>query len=256
MGRDPLHDAQIKLARADRHLAEFLGTVEAYFASGPLSLTQGLDADASHWVVKAKIESELPADAGAIVGDIAHNIRSALDGLVWELARLQTKKPGRTQFPIFTKPRAFKKGAHRMIGNLAPEHAAFLERLQPYRSDNLYSDPLFILNRLSNVDKHRHLHLATTALAGASLRIDNFEGYSVGGMALSFGSFRDGDELARLDVYDNGSSANPSINVSINGAFDLAVEDDGSDLSVAGGLVYAREFAGDIVDWFAPVFHP
>src|SRR5208283_1885052 len=38
---------------------------------------------------------------GVLVGEIAHNLRSALDGLVYQLARLETDTPApNTQFPI------------------------------------------------------------------------------------------------------------------------------------------------------------
>lgn len=109
------------------------------------------------------------------------------------------------------------------------------------------------MNRLSNVDKHRHIHLAETALTGASLRITQFQGLGIGGMTLTFGSFTDGSELARIDVYPSGDEE-PLLNVEIQGAFDLAVDDDGNQLSVWAGLVIARGYAGDIVDWFSPVF--
>jgi hypothetical protein len=257
MTTSPLRDARLKLERADRHLAEFRSVFARYFDSRPLTLTQGLDAAASQWVVRAKIEREFPDEAGTVVGDIAHNIRSSLDALVWELARLQTATPGRTtQFPIFTRATDFRTtGRRRMIADLASEHADFIERLQPYHAEDVYADPLFILNRLSNVDKHRHIHLAETALTGASLRITGFQGgIGLGGMTLSFGSIRDGAELARIDVHSDATGDTPSMNVEIQGAFDLAVDDEGSQLSVAAGLEYAREFTGDIVDWFSPVF--
>jgi hypothetical protein len=204
MNAHALAGVGLKLQRADRHLAEFRNVVSDYFASRPLALTQGLDAEASQWVVYAKLDRELPAEVGTVVGDIAHNLRSALDGLVWQLARLQTEEPGRTQFPIFRDSDAFARDGRRMIKDLADEHAAFIERLQPYHRDDIYTDPLFILNRLSNVDKHRHIHLAETALTGASLRITEFQGYGIGGMTLSFGSITDGGELARIDVYRHG----------------------------------------------------
>lgn len=89
-------------------------------------------------VVGAKIDHDLPGEAGAVVGDIAHNVRSALDGLVWELARLHTgRDPGCTQFPIFREPAGFEHDGRRMVRDLAVEHADFIERLQPYHEGDL-----------------------------------------------------------------------------------------------------------------------
>jgi 8-oxo-dGTP pyrophosphatase MutT (NUDIX family) len=48
-----------------------------------------------------------PLDWGVEIGEIAHNLRSALDGLVYQLALPTTKAPaGNAQFPIFLGGRA------------------------------------------------------------------------------------------------------------------------------------------------------
>jgi len=123
-------------------------------------------------VVSVRIAAEPPADIGAVVGHAAHNLRSALDEMAWQLALLTTKTPyHRTQFPIFTDAQAYSNGGQRMIRDLLPEHARFIETLQPYNDAEPKQTILHILNRLSNVDKHRQLHLANTALLGADHRL-------------------------------------------------------------------------------------
>lgn len=47
--RDALAGVRLKLERADRHLKEFRHIVGNYFDARPLSLTQGLDEEASQW---------------------------------------------------------------------------------------------------------------------------------------------------------------------------------------------------------------
>lgn len=82
---------------------------------------------------------------GVYIGEIAHNFRSALNHLVYQLALLQHDpetvagpKGKRLQFPIFLvrdgpdKNRTFEGQRKRMIGLLRPEHQARIERLQPY----------------------------------------------------------------------------------------------------------------------------
>jgi hypothetical protein len=120
---------------------------------------------------------------GVQIGEIAHNLRSALDGLVYQLAYLRTtpKAPERTQFPIFrsrhdrktVKGRqinGFHPGSDRHIRLLAPIHQTRLERLQPYRRGRGGGkNPLWLLNELSNSDKHRLIEVAGTKWGGGPI---------------------------------------------------------------------------------------
>lgn len=56
------------------------------------------------YAYRARVNIVPDLDWGVSIGEIAHNLRSALDGLVWQLALLKTKgkaPAGNTQFPIF-----------------------------------------------------------------------------------------------------------------------------------------------------------
>lgn len=106
---------------------------------------------------------------GITIGEIAHNLRSALDGLVYQLAYLNTapNAPTGTQFPIFLTGRTsrkssgkttsnFDRGGRRYIRSLRPDHQAYIERLQPYkRGRGGQSNPLWLLSQINNADKHR-----------------------------------------------------------------------------------------------------
>ena len=250
---DPLRGVRVKLDNADRHLLALDAAIGTYLASQPIYLDGHHDAAASKWVVTVRVREEPPAEIGAIVGDVAHNLRSALDQLTWQLALLTTDSVyDRTQFPIVAEQDDYPRVAARQLQSLRPEHVAFVERLQPYHGDDRTADPLYLLNRLSNVDKHRQLHLANTGLYGASIRIGDFQGYAIGGISIEFGLFTDGSTIALIDVYDDQSGREPYMNVGIDGAFDLGAEVDGEELSVFAGLYVAREFVGDVVDWFEP----
>ncbi len=106
-----------------------------------------------------------------LIGDALQNFRSALDYLVYQLAILYTngnvQTPDAVQFPIAdSKPQfmsaAFTKGRAR-LGEIHPDHAALIERLQPYhgryivRINGAVCDPLMFLRDASNADKHRLL---------------------------------------------------------------------------------------------------
>ena len=247
---------QLKLDRADRHIAELERELDSYYATRPIYLEGSFDAATSQWVTIVRVTREPPAELGPIIGDIAHNLRSALDQVTWQLARLATPDPyERTQFPILTVDGDWERVGARMVQSLRSEHAAFIELLQPYHDDEPKQTLLYALSRLSNVDKHREVHFANSALMGASLGVRMLGG-EVGMKAihLAFGEFSDRSEVARIDLMLGKINAPPQLEVELEGAFDLAVtDDDGTQLSVYAGLYATREFVGDLVDWLAPL---
>lgn len=90
------------------------------------------------------------------VSEFVHHARSALDYVVYALARRDSGKnfrpeKDRTQFPINESPEEFAGKGKGMLKHLTPEHITMIEQFQPYKG--FYALPL--LNRLSNVDKHR-----------------------------------------------------------------------------------------------------
>lgn len=118
-------------------------------------------------------------DVAIVAGECLFNIRSALDHLVYQLhvrhyrGRVPAKIEQASAFPILDKPR-IRKGRRvptsewREIGTLAARQRTTIEFLQPYnRRDDRYESvrrALSTVNRLCNVDKHRHLHVVTASV--------------------------------------------------------------------------------------------
>jgi hypothetical protein len=118
---------------------------------------------------------------GLMIGDGVHNLRSALDHLVWQLACHNTGGPDlpgvsepeqrQVQFPIVdsptpaerANPRTFRevnpRGNPGPLKHVHPEHRAIIYEHQPFgsRFDMSHGTihPLIMLRRLSNTDKHR-----------------------------------------------------------------------------------------------------
>jgi hypothetical protein len=114
------------------------------------------------------------------VGDCIHNLRSALDHLICQLATRAGNPTACewTNFPIFLKDdAAFQKAINRLVAVLPSGAEAELHRAQPHqrRPHDAESDPLFLLSKLDNIDKHRFLLAVDPkfAEAFATLRIGN-----------------------------------------------------------------------------------
>lgn len=134
-------------------------------------------------VWRVRVHSEPVVEWGVWIGEIAHNLRSALDQLVWQLALLKTNTPARNaQFPIFSVGKTTRKRSNgqliahfentrnskgrlvlgdgrQMIRDLSPEHQAMIERFQPYKRGGSGGhgrhNLLYLLSEINNADKHR-----------------------------------------------------------------------------------------------------
>jgi hypothetical protein len=148
---------------------------------------EALEAEVRHWLnensptVQTKFDPQSgmntvwvegpirkpPIHFGLIVGDCLHNLRSALDNLVYELAVKHNGAPLddeivlRPMFLIEEKREDFKNRKWRPK-YITPEAQAIIEQMQPYNQTNVAIDRkhLRVLNELSNMDKHRVPHVA------------------------------------------------------------------------------------------------
>lgn len=106
---------------------------------------------------------------GAIIGEIVHDYRSALDNLVWQLVILNGGKPDDGHsFPLRgEEPLDFRaemrrewkdrrgRSRHGPLFGLSDQAVAIIEACQPYKGQNFLL--LGRLHDLWNTDKHRHL---------------------------------------------------------------------------------------------------
>jgi hypothetical protein len=128
----------------------------------------------SPWKMEVK-EHPLFETFPVIVGEAVQSMRSALDYLVYELAGhagASGRAQRRTQFPISTNGlRYFERGRHQ-VRPLRGEHRRRIRKLQPYQAKaNAVSQPLAILNRLSNTDKHRLLLTVINQMGAISFNL-------------------------------------------------------------------------------------
>ncbi len=135
-----------------------------------------------------------------LIGDVVHNLRSALDSLAFALATAFTtplpEKFARTsEFPIFGdedgqgragtgraqfnrrdgQGRPARGSGLAKIQGWHPSAQAAVEQLQPYqRGLDFRADPLWVVHELDRLDKHRLLHTVVAGFAGSLWDIQNF----------------------------------------------------------------------------------
>lgn len=203
---DPLRDAWIKHNRALEHLQSLNEACESYVERDPRPYWVEVHYEALPSCHIASFRYTKPPEArlGAIVGDIVHNLRSALDVSAWQLA-LQNDadaaqgNPRRVAFPLTTSEEAFS--GHGALGLFSERGREVLERLQPYECpdrDDLQA--LRWLNAMSNADKHRVTTTAFGAVDLATVRFRTNVPLKAVGLILYGDEIKAGAPIARIEV--------------------------------------------------------
>ncbi len=162
-----------KIERAHHHLAELRESLEDALDASGERFSSEFDPQTGQQVYRAHGLPKIGPQWSLMVGDVLHNLRSALDHLAWQLVILDGGEPGvQTQFPVRETP--FNKSGDLTATQLNPpvNDARILDALeasQPYRGADgspaqVDRNPLWLLHRLNIIDKHRLLLVVVCAL--------------------------------------------------------------------------------------------
>jgi hypothetical protein len=158
---------QLKLGRAAEHLDSIRQLTNEWEKAELYETVQEPDDESDdefEWIrFVARVGGPpLPADEMATrLGDCLQNYRSVLDHLIWELSVLASgsppPQPRRISFPAYDDAAKFsRQGLHAVANDAADE----VERMQPYHDGaKAHENPLWLLCELSNIDKHRTIHV-------------------------------------------------------------------------------------------------
>jgi hypothetical protein len=143
-----------KVDRADEHLRELHQLLDAHMRRPDLIVgTIGYDPDTYRYYPRYRVQG-VPHKALVVAGDVIHNLRSALDHVIWQLVLANGGTPTRqTDFPIHLKRKPV-----RIVGGVSPTTQRLVEAVQPFNAETWEQPttlPLAKLQHISNVDKHR-----------------------------------------------------------------------------------------------------
>lgn len=169
-----LSAVNLKLNRASEHIETFRLDLEAFLERDPAPFdfrteeTPGVDKSLEYSLY-AVVRGQPPPELALPVGDAIQTMRTALEYLAYELSSPRARKSGQTSFPIFSDECEFKVRGVPRIASIKGDERTLIERVQPYAATKVPSnDPLAILRRLSNLDKHQLLVPMITALSPRS----------------------------------------------------------------------------------------
>lgn len=237
-----------------------------------IRVRQHIDLEASELVAIVEDLPIIPEEAPLLSAEVAYNLRSALNYLVGELARIDTRSDPeadkRQAFPIVTAPAQWPADTvqNRDLRELSKRHRAMIERLQPFhpRGDRLGKPhPLAVLQALTNDDKYRRRSRLYQRLAyigplvgverpGYHCRVDLAKLEAIPQEqweAMLFRELEAGAELFRLPLIIDGAS--PEFSVDIEALTYVAM---GAGVSLVQSLSGIAAMVAAILRDFQPEF--
>jgi hypothetical protein len=225
-----------KMRRARLHFRAIERSIRRFNASDANSVVNDFHTEPGYLVVRALSRRQPSQYLSQLIGDWLYNIRATLDYAACELARLNEQPiDDQVEFPIFLERDDFwnphngrlSRGASRRIGKLHPIHQAIVESQQPFhgRHGTPEDDPLWLLYRLSNFDRHQFVHLTSVVTNASAQEFTppevraRFELVSV-----SHGTFSRQAEVARWRILPG-----PDVDVHVESSvrFDIGFDDGG-----------------------------
>ena len=160
-----------RLEWAEAARQSFRTEVRAFFEGHPHRVSFAWDLErVDNFVAFLEPPETFPDHWGILLGDMFHNVRSALDNLAWLLATKSAGEPAfpldrdwrKVTFPIHSQQNSFS--SMRGMGGkfFRSRDWTYFETLQPFNPgrDNRI---LGVLSEMNNADKHRALHVVTAA---------------------------------------------------------------------------------------------
>lgn len=167
------HSPRLKVSRAKYHLDEFRSACSAFAETQPYELFDEIDQATGEYVHRIRILRDIPGELSTIVGDVVHNLRSALDQTVCALVRENRRQVSKSNaFPVAPNAAKFEEACVGRLKNVSEKAANYIRQLKPYQGG---TTELWVLSELDNMDKHNEIvpvaagHLEPRVQVGLSM---------------------------------------------------------------------------------------
>jgi hypothetical protein len=159
---------RLKVQRAEKHHRDLAEAIKRYLESHPYKVVTKDNPEAGRRDLIFRVGEEIPASLSLLSGDVVHNLRSALDHLMWQLVHANGGEPSyKTEFPVGRSETHFEAIRARKTEGISESALDVLNSLKPYKGG---SEAFWRIHQLDVVDKHRLM--LTVAATSADLIID------------------------------------------------------------------------------------
>jgi hypothetical protein len=231
-----LDGAWEKVNRTHGQFKALQNEIQAFIETRPYRITFDADVETGYQIVRVQLQPIPQAIKwGVQIGEIVHNLRSALEHVVWQATEANGNVPVErvTGFPMCTTRDDFlangRGKGQPMIRSVSDPVRALIDRLQPFHQRETGDKPeahvLYVLNELWNIDKHRLLHLCSTLADITELDIQKEGRIQIEDVQLRDpGRIKNETEIARYRVvHDLPIKGAVKVNAKI--AYDVALDE-------------------------------
>lgn len=247
---EKIESVRVKVERAKQHLRELETARDGFIAATPYAIQSKFNPQTGYdEFFVTNIESP-PDEISTIVGDVIHNLRSALDYLAYQLVLVNGAEPtSQTCFPIYDNASKYNSGRIGKLRGMAQSAINAIDDIEPYLGGE---DALYYLHKLDIADKHHALLFTITCVTKISLRISG--GLSQPGSRIpGFAAPKFGKPLKEGDVF---FICEPGAYGDADFTFDIALteQDVIEGKSLVGLLQYMIDKVDNLIVSFKPFF--
>ncbi len=195
---------RVKVERARKHLRDLELARDNFINSKPYRLERESNLGTGYNIYRVFDIQTPSAEIGLIVGDVIHNLRSALDHLTYQLVLLNGASPTKqTAFPVFDDAKKYTTGVAGKVKGIAQSAIDAIDASEPYQGAK--GAGFWVLHYLDIADKHHALLTPLINVTKASFTMPGFweRGYrGVGGVSFpNFGKpLKEGDVVATREA--------------------------------------------------------
>jgi hypothetical protein len=223
MNSDPLLSCWIKIDRANKHLNDLIEAMKAFQQRYTQDFVLDEKSEPAVKIYRVRILEDIPPSFSGYIGDVIHNLRSALDCLATALVLRANPTVGEnvlqeTYFPISWDAPSLSghERRARFFNQVGPAAEKLIRRVQPYRGGKGHI--LWQLDKLDIADKHRRI---IPSLLNVS-KITFYVMPPTDGSTISLPKYeppfplKDGDEICRIGFFE------PHFDASVHFALEIA----------------------------------
>lgn len=153
-----LLQVSLKVKRAKKHVADLEREIQLFLDTKPYAVGMKRDPQSRKPIYHMTRAEPTPSCLALIAGDVIQNLSSALDHLAYQLVCSDTTdSPPNIKwifFPIADDASKYEAKKRGKIQGASQDTLDAIDAIKPYKGGN---DPLWILYRLNNIEKHRLL---------------------------------------------------------------------------------------------------
>jgi hypothetical protein len=239
-----LSNVRDKIDRAKHHLDDIdaaLKVVLGTETNTQLPIAYDFDLDRKQLIINLTKCQPIDPTLPLMIGDCIHNLRSALDHLVYRLAlenQVSHIAANKTFFPIYLDKTQFDERVEKLVKPfISASVLAEIEKSQPYSAYDVPEEAdIWILSRLDIIDKHRLLIVAGHKFAPTAFHVSIPNGEQVHEVIPNpeWKSMKDGAEVIRFDL---SQMPNPPSKMSVHVQMVTTVQFVDTGLACDGTLV-------------------